>query len=158
MASQGKAEGAKDNGETHTVRRVTVKQLFQAVSGGADDVIVDGQPVGNVTLVGKVCNFVSNATFMSLELDDGTGKVLTKQFKHDSIDNDLGNDIKDGIYVKVIGTMSQYSGEWCVSIRVCWHSSTSEIHLFPRSHSLPHHLARVASRFQACQRLFDQAS
>ena len=116
VASQGgKAEGGKDGGEVHTVRRVTVKQLFQAVSGGAEDIIVDGQQVGNVTLIGKCNSFVSNATFLSLELDDGTGKVLVKQFKQDTVDYDLGNDIKDGIYVKVIGQMSHYNDEWHVN-------------------------------------------
>ena len=116
MASQGGGQNPKDgNGEVHTVRRVTVKQLFQAVNGGAEEIVIDGAPVGNVSLVGKVTSFVSNATFMSMELDDGTGKVLVKQFKQDSVDYDLGNDLKDGIYVRVFGTMSQYSGDWHVN-------------------------------------------
>lgn len=136
MASQGgKAEGGKDSGEVHTVRRVTVKQLYQAVSGGAEDVVIDGQPVGNVTLIGKCTSFVSNATFMSLELDDGTGKVLTKQFKQDTVDYDLGNDIKDGIYVKVIGQMSHYSGEW--------HVNAFSIRPIENHNELSYHLSQV---------------
>ena len=135
VASQGKGDGGKGSGETHTVRRVTVKQLFQAVSGGTDDIIVDGQPVGNVTLIGKVSNFVSNATFISLELDDGTGKVLTKQFKQETVDYDLGNDIKDGIYVKVIGTMSQYSGEW--------HVNAFSIRPLDNHNELTYHLSQI---------------
>jgi len=114
--SQGNGVATKDsNGEVHTVRRLTVKQLHQAVSSGGDDIVIDGAPVGNVSLVGKVTEFVSNATVMSLKLDDGTGTVLVKQFKQDTVDYDLGNDLREGMYVRVFGTMSQYSGEWHVN-------------------------------------------
>ena len=67
-----------------------------------------------VALVGKVINVREDNVTFSMLLDDGTGRITIKIFINDAQDDferQRRAELREGIYVKVFGHLSQYNNE-----------------------------------------------
>lgn len=67
-----------------------------------------------MALVGKVINVREDNVTFSMLLDDGTGRITVKIFINDAQDDferQRRAELREGIYVKVFGHLSQYNNE-----------------------------------------------
>lgn len=94
------SQGGKKN---QTLTPVTVKILHDAVAqaAGADDLVVNGTPLSNVTLVGKVVTASAGAEAKQYTIDDGTGTI---ECQHWGDETEL---FEPKSYVRVYGTLKK---------------------------------------------------
>lgn len=100
-----------------TLRPITIKQALQAEHPDADPVL-DGAPLGQVTLVGRIRNVTTQSTHHMYNLDDGTGAIDVKQWIDPEVlgggmdvDEEEGGkkkDLVEGVYARVYGNLGQY--------------------------------------------------
>lgn len=71
--------------EVQSLRPVTVKQLVDQVKDADDDQLtVDGTPLSNVTVLGKIVAIDDKNTSTKFTIDDGTGRVDIIKWKNDA--------------------------------------------------------------------------
>jgi replication factor A2 len=111
---EGSAQKRNYDNKTQAVRAVTVKHLADSLAAAGGELVLDGQEVQNVTLVGKVLSRAEDATLLSLVLDDGTGRVAVKQYVSPD-DSELEvrarAELVEGAYVRVFGHLGHLNGE-----------------------------------------------
>ncbi|CDZ98517.1 Single-stranded DNA-binding replication protein A (RPA), medium (30 kD) subunit [Phaffia rhodozyma] len=110
--SQGGSQAQKRSGN-QSLRPVTIKQFNQASQAHPDaEFTVDDVDVASVTIVGVVRNVASQATNITLSLEDGTGSCEAKLWLATSDEEDprmVG--IQQDIYVRAIGTIKVFANK-----------------------------------------------
>lgn len=120
-AQQGQGSGTKKSYDTQSqsVRRLTIKQVAEAIGQSPDGLVVDGKEVSNIALVGKVSNVKEDQVLFTMMLDDGTGSIAVKMYINNDGNEDMERDqrgqLKDGIYVRVFGHVHQYNNETSIN-------------------------------------------
>lgn len=120
-AQQGQETGSKKSYDTQSqsVRRLTIKQLGEAIGRNPDGLVVDGKEVSNIALVGKVSNVKEDQVLFTMTLDDGTGSIAVKMYINNDGNEDMERNqrgqLKDGIYVRVFGHVAQYNNETSIN-------------------------------------------
>lgn len=77
--------GKKKASTNQSLRPVTCKQLNEASQAYADaPFMVDGQELGQVTIVGCIVKMNEQSTNLALQIDDGTGVVDVRMWFEDS--------------------------------------------------------------------------
>lgn len=117
--SQGSPEKKRRNYDEQTLIPVTISMVYQAgsdSSGGSNDVLTlkDGRPLHQVKIIGAVRTAEVQSTNIMYTLEDGTGAIDVKQWSDDNDAEAIGDmkrqTAREGIYVKVIGQISNYEG------------------------------------------------
>jgi len=89
-----------------SLRPLTVKQLADAnaASGGAE-LLLDGEPVENFTLVGKIRSTHPLPTYLEVKLDDGTGVADVRLWLDEDATASAAQvaELQPGRYVRVYG-------------------------------------------------------
>jgi hypothetical protein len=76
--------GKKKASTNQSLRPVTCKQLIEATQAHADaPLMVDGQELGQVTIVGCIVKINEQSTNLALQIDDGTGIVDVRMWYED---------------------------------------------------------------------------
>lgn len=120
-AQQGKETGTKKSYDTQSqsVRRLTIKQLAESIGQNSDGLVVDGKEVSNIALVGKMSNVKEDQVLFTMMLDDGTGSIVVKMYINNDGNEDMERDqrgqLKDGMYVRVFGHVTQYNNETSIN-------------------------------------------
>lgn len=120
-AQQGKETGTKKSYDTQSqsVRRLTIKQLAESIGQNSDGLVVDGKEVSNIALVGKMSNVKEDQVLFTMVLDDGTGSIVVKMYINNDGNEDMERDqrgqLKDGMYVRVFGHVTQYNNETSIN-------------------------------------------
>jgi len=117
--SQGSPEKKRRNYDEQTLIPVTIYMVYQAgsdSSGGSNDILTlkDGRPLHQVKIIGAVRTAEVQSTNIMYTLEDGTGAIDVKQWSDDNDAEAIGDmkrqTAREGIYVKVIGQISNYEG------------------------------------------------
>ena len=116
--SQGSPEKKRRNYDEQTLIPVTIGMAFGASSdssGGNDALTLkDGRPLHQVKIVGAVRSAEVQSTNIMYTIEDGTGAIDVKQWADDNDAEAIGEmkrqTAREGIYVKVIGQISDYEG------------------------------------------------
>ncbi|EFJ17203.1 hypothetical protein SELMODRAFT_421246 [Selaginella moellendorffii] len=93
---------------------LTVKQMSRAIQSSTDDnLIVDGQSMSNVTMVGMLLGKEERATDISFMLDDGTGRVEVKRWieSPDAPEALQLHSIQHGQYVRIHGHLRTFQNK-----------------------------------------------
>ncbi|XP_074355129.1 replication protein A 32 kDa subunit B isoform X2 [Apium graveolens] len=100
------------NRETQQLLPLTVKQISLALSSDEkSNFSVDGVEINSVKLVGMVVNKAEGVTDVSLEIDDGTGRIDCTKWVNESADLKEMEGILDGMYVCVHGHLKGFQGK-----------------------------------------------
>lgn len=101
------------NRETQQLLPLTVKQISLALlsSDEKSNFSIDGVEVNSVKLVGMVVNKAERVTDVSLEIDDGTGRIDCTKWVNESADLKEMEGIMDGLYVCVHGHLKGFQGK-----------------------------------------------
>jgi replication factor A2 len=101
------AEKRNSNYENkNTLRAVTLRQLKAAIESTTDDrVMLDGKPIDNISIVGKVIATELKELTFNLTIDDGTGvaKVLYYISHDDEFERERRAQWHKDIYVRITG-------------------------------------------------------
>ncbi|KAJ1692461.1 hypothetical protein LUZ63_009159 [Rhynchospora breviuscula] len=102
---------AKTRGNRSTTIPLTVKQITDAYESSSQksELIIDGVDVGNIVLVGMVCNKASRATDVTFTLDDGTGRMDFIRWVNDAADSSETAIIENGMYVSIVGSFKGFN-------------------------------------------------
>lgn len=95
----------------------TVRHLAMTYKeAGGDSLVVNGQEIQSVVLVGKVGPLETRTTDMTFILDDGTGKLEIRKW-HDDQEQETEklNEIQTGKYVKVHGVPRKLGSKYSLS-------------------------------------------
>jgi len=117
--SQGTPDKRRRNYDEQTLIPVTISMAFKARqdSSGGDDILTleDGRPLHSVKIIGAVRTADVQSTNIMYTIEDGTGALSVKQWADDNDAEAIGEmkrqNAKEGIYVKVIGQISEYDGK-----------------------------------------------
>ena len=117
--SQGSPDKRRRNYDEQTLIPVTISMAFKARqdSSGGNDVLTleDGRPLHSVKIIGAVRSADVQSTNIMYTIEDGTGALNVKQWADDNDAEAIGEmkrqNAKEGIYVKVIGQISDYDGK-----------------------------------------------
>lgn len=105
-------QGAK---EQRAQLPLTIKQLQSAKKGEADDVVtIDGRQVHQVAIVGVIAAIDSQATFVSLIIDDSTGQISINFWTDGGEDAYFARKRAtwvEGSYVRAIGKLKMNEGQ-----------------------------------------------
>jgi replication factor A2 len=120
----GGSQGSPDkrsrrNYDEQTLIPVTIAMAFKARpdSSGGNDVLLleDGRTLHSVKIIGAVRSADVQSTNIMYTIEDGTGALNVKQWADDNDVEAIGEmkrqNAKEGIYVKVIGQISDYDGK-----------------------------------------------
>mmetsp|Transcript_16165 Transcript_16165/g.40537 ORF Transcript_16165/g.40537 Transcript_16165/m.40537 type:complete len:270 (-) Transcript_16165:1073-1882(-) len=110
---------ARRNYDEQTLIPVTIAMAFKARpdSSGGNDVLTleDGRALHSVKVVGAVRTADVQSTNIMYTIEDGTGALNVKQWADDNDAEAIGEmkrqNAREGIYVKVIGQISDYDGK-----------------------------------------------
>jgi len=110
---------SRRNYDEQTLIPVTISMAFKAhsdSSGGNDTLTLeDGRPLHSVKIIGAVRSAEVQSTNIMYTIEDGTGALDVKQWVDDNDAEAIGDmkrqNAKEGIYVKVIGQISEYDGK-----------------------------------------------
>lgn len=110
---------SRRNYDEQTLIPVTISMAFKAhsdSSGGNDGLTLeDGRPLHSVKIIGAVRSAEVQSTNIIYTIEDGTGALDVKQWVDDNDAEAIGEmkrqNAKEGIYVKVIGQISDYDGK-----------------------------------------------
>lgn len=141
--SQGSPDKKRRNYDEQTLIPVTIAMTLQASSdsAGGNDMLAlkDGRPLHSVKIIGAVRNAEVQSTNIMYTIEDGTGAIDVKQWADDSDAEAIGEmkrqTAREGIYVKVIGQLSEYEGRKQVVANSVQRLSTGD--------ELTHHLLEV---------------
>lgn len=117
--SQGSPDKKRRNYDEQTLIPVTISMAFKARSdsSGGNDVLTleDGRPLHSVKIIGAVRSADVQSTNIMYTIEDGTGALNVKQWADDNDAEAIGEmkrqNAREGIYVKVIGQVSEYDGQ-----------------------------------------------
>jgi len=117
--SQGSPEKRRRNYDEQTLIPVTISMAFKARSESSEGndglVLEDGRPIHSVKIVGAVRSADVQSTNIMYTIEDGTGALNVKQWADDNDGEAIvemrRQNAKEGIYVKVIGQLSDYDGK-----------------------------------------------
>lgn len=98
---------------------VMVKQVLNAARPSGDDVFeIDHVEVGLLKLVGQVFSSQQTQNFFTFKLEDGTGSIEGRMWAGQDSGTELNvNDIVDGAYVCVIGSIKSFNEKINISCR-----------------------------------------
>lgn len=141
--SQGSPDKKRRNYDEQTLIPVTIAMAFQASSdssGGNDTLTLkDGRPLHQVKIIGAVRHAEVQSTNIMYTIEDGTGAIDVKQWADDNDAEAIGEmkrqSARDGIYVKVIGQISEYEGRKQVV--------ANSVQTLSSGNELTHHLLEV---------------
>lgn len=141
--SQGSPDKKRRNYDEQTLIPVTIAMAFQASSdssGGNDTLMLkDGRPLHQVKIIGAVRHAEVQSTNIMYTIEDGTGAIDVKQWADDNDAEAIGEmkrqSARDGIYVKVIGQISEYEGRKQVV--------ANSVQTLSSGNELTHHLLEV---------------
>lgn len=141
--SQGSPDQKRRNYDEQTLIPVTIAMAFQASSdssGGNDTLTLkDGRPLHQVKIIGAVRHAEVQSTNIMYTIEDGTGAIDVKQWADDNDAEAIGEmkrqSARDGIYVKVIGQISEYEGRKQVV--------ANSVQTLSSGNELTHHLLEV---------------
>ncbi|KAF9920910.1 replication factor A protein 2 [Linnemannia zychae] len=103
-------DGAAPKKSNHTLRPVTIKQVIAASQTQADgDFKIDGQDIGQITLIAVVRNINRAATLSNYIIEDGTGVTEAKKYPSDYDDTEELNSIIEGTYVRIVGAIKNFN-------------------------------------------------
>lgn len=152
--SQGSPDKKRRNYDEQTLIPVTIAMAYQASSdssGGNNGglALKDGRPLHQVKIIGAVRNAEVQSTNIMYTIEDGTGAIDVKQWSDDNDAEAIGEikrqTARDGIYVKVIGQISDYEGRKQVV--------ANSVQILSSGDELTHHLLEVVY----CGERFKQA-
>lgn len=117
--SQSSPDKKRRNYDEQTLIPVTIAMAFKACpdSSGGNDVLTleDGRALHSVKIIGAVRSADVQSTNIMYTIEDGTGALDVKQWSDDNDAEAIGEmkkqTAKEGIYVKVIGQISEYEGK-----------------------------------------------
>ncbi len=117
--SQGSPNKQRRNYDEQTLIPVTISMAYKARqdSSGGNDVLTleDGRALHSVKIIGAVRSADIQSTNIMYTIEDGTGALNVKQWADDNDADAIGEmkrqNAKEGIYVKVIGQISDYDGK-----------------------------------------------
>ncbi|GAB4820639.1 hypothetical protein N2152v2_007685 [Parachlorella kessleri] len=111
----GSAQKRNSDTKDSTLRALTVRQIYEAAQQTMDDQLtVDGKPVINITIVGKIVHVEEQQLMTLYTVDDGTGRVLAKYWTpndDDDYDRQRRAEYRVGVYVRVHGHVSSVGRE-----------------------------------------------
>ncbi|KAK4146761.1 uncharacterized protein C8A04DRAFT_25329 [Dichotomopilus funicola] len=113
--SQGGSGNNKRNFADDTLRPLTVKQIVDIKDrypGG--EIVIDGQAVTQLTLVGQVRSVNSQNTHILYHIDDGTGMMDIKRWVELSNQDNITRFAPD-TYVRIYGNIQTYEGKRLVT-------------------------------------------
>ncbi|KAG0296132.1 replication factor A protein 2 [Linnemannia gamsii] len=115
--SFGNDSAAPKRTYNHTLRPVTIKQVLGATQTQADgDFKIDGQDIGQVTLVAAVRGVSPSATQNSYMIEDGSGVIDARKYPSDHDDTDELSTVVSGTYVRVVGTVKNFNQKQYVQV------------------------------------------
>ncbi|KAF9133446.1 replication factor A protein 2 [Mortierella sp. 14UC] len=101
----------------HTLRPVTIKQVIEATQTQADgDFKIDGQDIGQITLIAVIRNLNHSATQNVYVVEDGSGVIDAKKFPSDHDDADEINSLIVGSYVRIVGTVKNFNQKQYIQV------------------------------------------
>eukprot|EP00271_Cylindrocystis_brebissonii_P015782 TRINITY_DN38793_c0_g1_i1.p1 TRINITY_DN38793_c0_g1~~TRINITY_DN38793_c0_g1_i1.p1 ORF type:complete len:315 (+),score=78.22 TRINITY_DN38793_c0_g1_i1:468-1412(+) len=108
-------QGARSGGKAEQMTGllpVTVRQI-SGVNPRDENVIIDGQVVNNVTLVGRVVRKEIRRTDIAFTIDDGTGAIVVKQWlpEDDTVEEERLNEIRENTYIRIYGHIRSMEGK-----------------------------------------------
>ena len=117
--TQGSPDKRRRNYDEQTLIPVTISMAYKARpdSSGGNDVLTleDGRPLHSVKIIGAVRTADVQSTNIMYTIEDGTGALNVKQWADDNDAEAIGEmkrqNAREGIYVKVIGQISDYDGK-----------------------------------------------
>mmetsp|Transcript_130420 Transcript_130420/g.194121 ORF Transcript_130420/g.194121 Transcript_130420/m.194121 type:complete len:261 (-) Transcript_130420:23-805(-) len=93
----------------------TIKQLSSAEAGpeGGNTFSIDGVPLHRVKVIGQIMGINRQSTTVTLELDDGTGRIDTRFWLNHDPEEEGAEDTEsgewqEGVYVRVFGHLRQF--------------------------------------------------
>ncbi|KAJ2851311.1 Replication factor A protein 2 [Coemansia brasiliensis] len=105
-----------------TLRPVNIKQLNEApVTTGDMPVLIDGEELRQITIVGVVRNIVQQPVNITYSVEDGTGKIDVRMWLNDNSDGTEGqaqttdSGIAIGKYVRIYGELKFFNNSRTVS-------------------------------------------
>jgi len=103
----GKKKGAQ------TVRPVHIKQLLEAEQHD----ILDGKPLGQVTIVAVILEIEVKSTNVAFILEDSTGQIQASKFidKEDYQKSEIV-EYKEGMYIRIFGSLSSFQGNKSITV------------------------------------------
>ncbi|KAH8879653.1 replication protein A, subunit RPA32 [Thozetella sp. PMI_491] len=112
-SQQGSQGGGAGGGKSdESLRPVTIKQLLDCEEAypGAE-ILIDGVPISQVTIVGQVRAVNKQATNITFKLDDGTAEIDVKKW----IDPEKADEADPGFaldsYIRVWGRLKSFNGK-----------------------------------------------
>ncbi|KAJ3763737.1 hypothetical protein EV360DRAFT_32901 [Lentinula raphanica] len=96
---------------SHSVRPLTLAQVNKAHQAHTDaEWTLEGNEIGQVTIVGHVVNITEQATNVLYTLEDGTGKVEARRWKEQSSEEDAGKwgDIQVNQVIRATGHIKAF--------------------------------------------------
>jgi len=141
--SQGSPDKKRRNYDEQTLIPVTIAMTLQACSdsSGGNDMLAlkDGRPLHSVKIIGAVRSAEVQSTNIMYTIEDGTGAIDVKQWSDDNDAESIGEmrrqTARDGIYVKVVGQLSEYEGKKQVV--------ANSVQILSTGDELTHHLLEV---------------
>ncbi|KAF9549896.1 replication factor A protein 2 [Mortierella hygrophila] len=101
----------------HTLRPVTIKQILGATPAQADgDFKIDGQDIGQVTLIAAVRNINQASTQNIYMVEDGTGVIDAKKYPSDHDDPEEVNSILLNTYARIVGTVKIFNQKQYIQV------------------------------------------
>ncbi|CAJ0912443.1 15128_t:CDS:2, partial [Entrophospora sp. SA101] len=118
------------------IRHVTIKQLLNAEISDDNTVIkIDDHEVGYVTFIAVINSVSSRASNTDYIMEDGSGLIDVKIWQDNDDEMTTNNDIKENIYVRVVGNLKTFN-----NIR---HVVASQIKPLEDFNEISCHIARV---------------
>ncbi|KAJ3153784.1 replication factor A protein 2 [Geranomyces michiganensis] len=136
--------GRKGN-SNQSLRPVTIKQIGDARQPIPDaPFVLDGEEISQVTLVGRVTSVSQQSTFVTYNLDDGTGNLDVKLFMNDDDNDDKARQRDAIVYAPVCQKRTSIVAFNIRPIEtpdeITYHNTECEyVHLFLTKGGLPGH-------------------
>jgi len=104
-------------GNDISIRCVTVRQLHEATqTPSALQFNIDGRGLKKIIIVANLCFLETGPTFTDFGLDDGTGRIKARQWRHNSDPPDETFDSGNFFYLRVIGDLEQFKGKKTIKV------------------------------------------
>ncbi|CAO1627758.1 unnamed protein product [Jaminaea pallidilutea] len=113
--SQGDSPSGRGTSAKQTLRPLTIRQIRNAEQPHPDaDFRVDGQDIGQVTVVAIVRAISKGTTNVSYSVEDGTDTIEVRQW-HDSSAEETTAEIQVNQYVRILGTIRTFQSKRSIS-------------------------------------------
>ncbi|KAL0946592.1 hypothetical protein HGRIS_012793 [Hohenbuehelia grisea] len=116
--------GTRAQDLSHSLRPVSVGQVIRATQTHTDaNWVIDGNELGQVTIVGQVVHITMQATNCLYMIDDGSGRIEARYWI-DASEGDANkmDGVEENMYVRVTGSIKSFGNKRYVNathIRVC---------------------------------------